>query len=104
MAAMLGMGGAQVPAFAAASDDAPVAVQAPTNPLQNAPVEAVGVGMGGGSGGLSAVVGVESATEPPLDAKAVEVVAAKPRLDYAAFMRGEYGTRRELREAMRSGE
>lgn len=103
LATMLGMGGAQMPAFAAAGDDAPVAVQAPTSPPQSAPVEAVGVGMGGGSGGLSAVVEVESATEPLLDAKVVEVVAAKPRIDYAAFMRDE-AARRELRETMRSGE
>ena len=103
LATMLGVGGAQMPAFAAANGDAPVAVQAPANPPQNAPVEAVGVGIGGGSGGLSAVVGAESATEVLPDAKSVEVVAVKPRIDYAAFMRDE-AARRELREAMRSGE
>jgi len=103
LATMLGMGGAQMPAFAAAGDDAPVAVQAPTNPTQDAPVEAVGVGTGGGSGGLSAVVGVESATGAPQDAKVVEVVAVKPRIDYATFMRDE-AARRELREVMRLGE
>lgn len=103
LATMLGVGGAQMPAFAAAGDGAPVAGQTPTNPTKNAPVEAVGVGMGGSSGGLSAVVGVESATEPLPNAKAVEVVAVKPRIDYATFMRDE-AARRELREVMRSGE
>jgi len=103
LATMLGMGGAQMPAFAAAGDDAPVAVQAPTNLTQDAPVEPVVVGTGGGSGGLSAVVGVESATGAPQDAKVVEVVAVKPRIDYATFMRDE-AARRELREVMRSGE
>ena len=103
LATMLGMGGAQMPAFAAAGDDAPVAVQAPTNPHQNAPAEAVGVGTGGSSGGDMRLVGVESATEPLPDAKAVGVVAVKPRVDYAAFMRDE-SKKRELREAMRSGE
>ena len=101
LATMLGMGGAQMPAFAAAGDDAPVAVQAPTNPTQNAPV---GVGMGGGSGGLSAVVEVESATEQLSNAKSVGAVAVqKPRISYLDFMRDETA-RRELREVMRSGE
>lgn len=104
LATMLGIGGPQMPAFAAAGDDAPVAVQTPANLTQNAPVEAVGVGTGGSSGGLSAVLEVESATKPLPDAKVVEVVAVKPRVDYAAFMRGEYDTRRTLREVMRSGE
>ena len=100
LATMLGMGGAQMPAFAAA----PVAVQAPTNPLQSALVEAVGVGMGGSSGGDTGLVEVESATEPLPDAKSVAAVEVrKPRIDYAEFMRDE-AARRELREAMRSGE
>lgn len=104
LATMLGMGGAQMPAFAAAGDDAPVAAQTPTSPTQNATVEVVGVGTGGGSGGLSAVVEAESATEPLPDAKVVEVVAVqKPRISYLDFMRDETA-RRELREVMRSGE
>ena len=104
LATMLGMGGAQMPAFAAAGDDAPVAVQTPTSPLQSASVESVGVGMGGGSGGDMRLVGAESATEPLPDAKVVEVVAVqKPRISYLDFMRDETA-RRELREAMRAGE
>lgn len=104
LATMMGIGGAQMPAFAAAGDDAPVAVQTPTNPLQSASVESVGVGMGGGSGGDMRLVGAESATEPLPDAKAVGVVAVqKPRISYSDFMRDE-SKKRELREAMRSGE
>ena len=104
LATMLGMGGAQMPAFAAANGDAPVSVQAPTNPLQSALVEAVGVGMGGSSGGDTGLVEVESATEPLPAAKSVAAVEVrKPRIDYAEFMRDE-AARRELREAMRSGE
>lgn len=105
LATMLGMGGAQMPAFAAAGDDAPVAVQAPTNPTKNAPVEAVGVGMGGSSGGDTGLVEVESATEPLPDAKSVAAVEVRkpPRITYADFLRDE-AKKRELREAMRSGE
>lgn len=104
LATMLGMGGAQMPAFAASGDDAPVAVQAPTNLTQDAPVEPVVVGTGGGSGGDMRLVGTESTTEPLPDAKVVGVVAVqKPRISYSDFMRDE-SKKRELREAMRSGE
>lgn len=104
LATMMGLGGGQVPTFAAANGDAPVAVQAADNPLQSASVGSVGVGMGGSSGGDTWLVEVESATEPLPDAKVVEVVAVqKPRISYLDFMRDETA-RRELREVMRSGE
>lgn len=102
-AAMVGVGGAQMPAFAAANDDAKVAVQTPTEPVKIAPVEGVGVSMGGSSGGSMGLVEVQTHTEPLPDVGAVEVVAVKPRINYADFMRDE-SARRELRDAMRSGE
>ena len=104
LATMLGMGGAQMPAFAAANDDAPVAVHTPTSPSQNASVVGVGVGTGGGSGGNDGVVEAKSATEPLPDVKAVEVVEVrKPRITYSDFLRDE-AKKRELRDAMRLGE
>lgn len=103
LATMVGLGGAQMPAFAAANDDTQVAVQTTTNPAKIAPVEAVGVSIGGGSGGDVGLVEDQTPTEALPDSKPVEVVADKPRIDYAVFMRDE-AARRELREVMRSGE
>ena len=103
LATMVGVGGAQVPAFAAANDDAPVAVQTPTESVKIASVEGVGVGMGGSSGDGTGLVEVQTTTEPLPDVGAVEAVAAKPRVNYFDFMRSKEA-QRELRDAMRSGE